>query len=169
MSILSWNRLFAQALQSIRSEPLRLALLGIGSELYGDDAAGILVVRQLRAALGAQPDILVIETGSVPENFTAPLRRFQPDLVVMIDAAQMGEPPGTVRWIEWADVEGFSASTHHLPPTAMASYLKSELGCQMVLLGIQVGDIGFDRPLTDAVRMAVDEVGEEFRLLLSRR
>lgn len=135
--------------------------MGVGNELNADDGAGVLVARQLRAVWPERGNVLVVEAGPAPENFTGPLRRFGPDLVLIIDAAQMDEPPGSVRWIEWVAVGGVSASTHRLPPTRVASFLMSELGCQVVLLGIQVGDVTFDRPVTMEVRAAVERVVEE--------
>ncbi|HSV85180.1 MAG TPA: hydrogenase 3 maturation endopeptidase HyCI [Levilinea sp.] len=154
----SWNDLFAQAPPSMRSETLRLAILGIGHELYGDDGVGLHAARRLQAACGQLPDVLVIEAGPSPENFTGPLRRFKPDLVVMIDAVDMGEPPGSLRWIEWPDVDGLSAATHRMPPGTLATFLMRELGCQVALLGIQVGEIAFDRPLTPEVSAALKAI-----------
>jgi hydrogenase 3 maturation protease len=107
----------------------RVAVLGIGNDLNADDAAGVLAARAVMdcagkhaadarapegAALaggvdmarGALPGLawLVIDAGPSPESFTGPLRRFAPNLVVMIDAAQMGAPPGEVRVFEWPEV-----------------------------------------------------------------
>jgi len=140
----------------------RLALVGVGSELYADDAAGVLAARRLKAALGERPQLLVIDAGPAPENFTGVLRRFQPDLVILIDAADMGEPPGAVRWIGWGEVDGMSASTHRLPPSSFASFLKIELGCQVWLLGIQPGNVGLDQPMTPEVATAVARIINEF-------
>ena len=40
-----------------------------------------------------------MEAGPAPENFTGPLRRFRPDLVLLVDAAQMDAEPGTIGWL----------------------------------------------------------------------
>src|SRR5512147_1394215 len=117
--------------------PARVAILGIGNELSGDDGAGVRVVRELAARLPATPGVLLIDGGVAPENFTGPLRRFQPDLVLEIDAALLDEPPGTTRAIDWREADGLSASTHTLPPSVLASYLVSELKCDVRLIGIQ--------------------------------
>lgn len=117
--------------------PARVAILGIGNELNGDDAAGVRVVRELAARLPATPGVLLIDGGIAPENFTGPLRRFRPDLVIEIDAALLDEPPGTTRAIDWREADGLSASTHTLPPSVLASYLVSETGCEVRLIGIQ--------------------------------
>jgi hydrogenase 3 maturation protease len=153
----------------MRSEPLRLAILGIGNELYGDDGAGLLAARRLQAAWRQRPDILVIEAGPSPENFTGALRRFMPERVVLIDAVDIGEPPGSLRWIEWPDVDGLSAATHRMPPATLAAFIIRDLGCRVALLGVQVADIGFGRPLTPEVRAAVNEMPLEPQLFVEQK
>jgi hydrogenase 3 maturation protease len=167
MSITSWSGLLIQSLTHKKNNPLRLAILGIGNELNADDAAGVLVARRVRAELSECQEILVLEAGPSPENFTGPLRRFRPDLVLLVDAVQMNEPPGAVRWIEWDAVDGLSASTHRLPPTTLAFFLMSELGCQVVLLGIQPATLDFDQPVSVEVLQTVDSIALKLIEVLS--
>ncbi len=151
---------------------LRIAILGIGNELNGDDAAGVLAVRGLRMALdasgGSYTDrVLIIEAGPSPESFGGPLRRFRPELVLFVDAAELNEPPGSVAWVDWAGAQGMSASTHTMPPTLFARYLVEEIGCRVILVGIQPVHLDFDRPVSPEVRAAVDAlVGELAEKLL---
>lgn len=131
----------------------RVAVVGIGHELRGDDAAGVAVARKLQPV--AHERLLVVEGGHAPENQTGLLRRFSPDLVLLVDAAQMNEAPGTVRWLAWEESVGLSASTHTLPPYMLAQYLVHELGCEVVLVGIQPGQTALEHPLSAAVGAAV--------------
>jgi len=141
MSKPSWQKNMQQTIsrlsQAKKTANPRVALLGVGHPLNGDDAAGIAIAQALLQALPAQDHVLVLEAGSAPENQTGPLRRFGPDLVVFIDAAQMGAEPGDVRWLDWRDTSGLSASTHTLPPHVLAKFLVAELGCEVALLGLQ--------------------------------
>lgn len=141
--------------------PARVAVLGVGNELNGDDGAGVRVVRALAARLAAAPGLLFIDGGVAPENFTGPLRRFRPDLIVEIDAAHQDEPPGTIAWIDWREADGLSASTHTLPPSVLASYLTSDLGCQVALIGVQPASMEMGRALSPAVEAAVDRLAAE--------
>lgn len=136
----------------------RLALLGIGNELNGDDAAGVLVVRALRGRLAPRPHVLLLEAGLAPEAFTAPLRRFAPDCIILIDAALLDEAPGTVALVDWRDTDGLSATTHTLPPSVLVKFIHQELGCPVEMILIQPEDIEFDHHITPAVRRAVDQV-----------
>jgi hydrogenase 3 maturation protease len=100
----------------------------------------------------------VVEGEHAPENHTGSLRRFKPDLVLLVDSAQMNEPPGTIRWLSWEETTGLSASTHTMPPYMLARYLSTELNCQVALIGIQPAHTGLDSPLSPAVQEAVDEI-----------
>lgn len=135
-----------QSLLNQQTANSRIAIVGIGNTLRSDDAAGILVARALATTrlLPNPKPILVIDAGHAPENCTAQLRRFAPDVVLLVDAVEMGEAPGFVRWVEMDEIEGMSASTHSLPLSMLASFLNWELKCEVTLLGIQLksNDVG---------------------------
>ncbi|MFN2290975.1 MAG: hydrogenase maturation protease, partial [Anaerolineae bacterium] len=103
----------------------------MGHELRGDDAAGIAVARALQAALSDDDGLLVIAAGPAPENFIGPLRRFNPDQVLFVDATQMDEVPGAIRWLSWQELQGSGPWTHALSPQALNHFLVGELGCAM--------------------------------------
>jgi hydrogenase 3 maturation protease len=145
--------------------PLRLAVVGIGQPLRGDDAAGVLVAQRLlplAAALAEREDaglaLLVIDAGPAPENQTGSLRRFRPHLVLLVDAAQMEAAPGTIRWLALPEIDGLSASTHTLPLHLLARYLTAELNCQVALIGIQPATTALMAGVSTAVDQAVADV-----------
>jgi hydrogenase 3 maturation protease len=160
MSRRSWRTSLIQALKRNRASDSvpRVAVVGVGHELCGDDAAGLAVARALRTALADDERLLVIEAGSAPENHTGRLRRFKPDLVLLIDAAQMGEMPGVIRWLPWNETDGISASTHTLPFHILARYLVSELDCEVALLCIQPARNTIGVPLSGKVAEAVNTI-----------
>lgn len=138
-----------------------MVFLGIGNELNGDDAAGVIVIRRLRERIGDTPDVLLLEGGTAPESFSGPIRRFGADLVVMIDCADMQGAPGEIAWLDFADLDGLSASTHTLPPSVLAGFLQGEIGCEIGLIGIQPETLEFDSPLSASVNSAVEEIVRE--------
>jgi hydrogenase 3 maturation protease len=139
-------------------KPVRLAVLGIGHELCGDDAVGVRLAGMLLPLTAGNERLLVIEAGPAPENFTGPLRRFRPDLVLLVDAAQMDARPGTIDWLDLLSTGGISASSHTLPLHILVSYLVAELGCQVALIGIQPEQTFADGPLTPSVQAAAQAV-----------
>lgn len=158
MSIPSWTDSLRKILQSLPSKPgkTRLALVGIGNELRGDDAIGVVILRALQSAITGHENILFVDAGSAPENFTGPLRGFSPGLVLLLDAADLGEPPGAIRCVDWQETSGFSASSHTLPLSILGEYLSTELGCEVALLGIQPAGNDLGAPLSPAAVQAVD-------------
>ena len=157
-----------QLSQSQPDRAQRLAIVGIGNELNGDDGAGIWVTRKLQEVIGRVADslVLIIDAGTAPENVTGALRKFAPALVLLIDAAQLNEPPGTIEWLDWRDTTGISAITHGLPLHVIAEYLVTEIGCEVALIGIQPRGNAFDTPLSLEVQHAVDEVVQVLRATL---
>jgi hydrogenase 3 maturation protease len=150
-----------------------VAVVGIGQELRGDDAVGVKAARTLLRRQRAGGDtsrpvsLLVVEAGPMPESCAGPLRRFAPDLVILVDAADMGAVPGTVAWLDWRDADAAAASTHGLPLSLFAGYLTTEIGCTVLLLGIQPADLTFGAPLSPPVRRALRSVTQGLTTLLS--
>ena len=138
MSPNSWQTSLRQLLNKQPAKP-RIAIVGIGNVFRSDDAAGVLVAHKLTESrfLSNLDTVLIIDAGHAPENRTADLRRFAPEVILLIDAADMEEMPGSIRWIEMDEIEGMSASTHTLPLSMLAKYLTLELNCKIALLGIQ--------------------------------
>lgn len=164
MSTPSWKKWVTQTLKCL-DQTDRISILGIGSELRGDDAVGLEIARQLKRET-LKPTCLVIEAGASPENFTSVLKQFQPALVLFIDAAQMDEPPGTVRWLLPAEIAVLPATTHALPLHLLVQYLKKEIACQVALIGIQPLQTDFQASITHGVKLAADEVVQSLAKIL---
>ena len=143
----------------------RTCLVGIGSDLRGDDSAGLLVARGL---LHLQSNnLLIIDGGPAPENFSSKIKKFNPDLVIFIDAAHMDEPPGTIKWIPLESIDGMSASTHSLPLSILANFLFAELGCDVTVLGIQPAQNEIGSNPSVSVQAAVEGILTELKKVFS--
>lgn len=133
-------------------------MLGVGNELNGDDGAGVWVVRGLKRRLDERSDLLLVEAGLAPENFTSILRRFDPDWVLWIDTADLGLVPGAIKWLEWDETTGFNASTHTLSPGLLGRYLERELSCRMGILAIQPLHVRFGEKMSEPVKRSVNRL-----------
>jgi len=138
----------------------KLAVLGAGSLLHADDAAGTIIAQKLQETFGGEsPETLLFCAGeTAPENFSGKLKRFRPEHLLVIDAADLGKEPGFIAEIRPEDVGGPTFCTHMLPLRVMIEYLAMETGTGVTLLGIQTGSIAFDGEMTEAMRDAVDEI-----------
>jgi hydrogenase 3 maturation protease len=136
----------------------RLAVMGVGSELRADDAAGLLVARAIARALPGRSDLLVVEGHSAPENFTGEILRFEASHLVIVDCAELGEAPGTLRLFPSEEMGGLSSSTHSLPLSIVIAYLDRHRSCETIVIGIQPKTIAFGERATEEILRAVDHV-----------
>jgi hydrogenase 3 maturation protease len=146
--------------------PFRLTILGVGQELRGDDGVGLAVVRGLRPF--AHPNLLLVEAAHAPENCTGQVRRFAPDLVLLVDAAQMDAPPGTIRWLDWRNCDGVSASTHTMPLSLLGEYFTAVLNCEVALIGIQPASLALTDTVSPEALAAASTVSQAIAALLTQ-
>jgi len=113
------------------------------------------MARALKLWVGENERMLVIRAGTAPENYCGILRRFIPDLVLLLDAAHMSEKPGVVCWLPLHTAVGISASTHTLPLHILSTYLTNELSCEVALIGVQPESLSIGPKLSPVVRASV--------------
>jgi hydrogenase 3 maturation protease len=139
-------------------------VLGIGSRLGGDDAAGTYVVdmvnQRWQTAKALLPaEIMAIDAGTAPESYTSVIRQHRPDLLILIDAADMGLPPGALRTIMPEKISILSFSTHHIPLPMFISYVREFCG-KVLLVGVQPEQTETGRGISEAVRKSVKKLAE---------
>ena len=132
----------------------RVVICGIGNEVRGDDAFGILVAERLKE-LVKNPNVLILNCGEVPESYTGKITKFEPDLVVFVDAVDFGGEHGEVILADPEGTLGEAVSTHSLPLKVLVGYLKTRLNAEFVLLGCQPAVLGlFQEPSEVVVERA---------------
>lgn len=133
---------------------MRRLLVTIGNELMGDDAAGPLLARLMQS--GPVRGWQVIDCGSVPENFVHQIRKFGPDVVVAVDACDMGLDPGSIRLLSQGDIlaSDWMCSTHQLS-LRFFLYAVGETVPDVRFIGIQPKCLAFGAPVSAEVRSAV--------------
>lgn len=80
----------------------RVAVIGIGNVLTGDDAVGPHVVRVVEARYALPPDVQVIDAGTPGYDLTAFLVGL--DAAILVDAVKARAAPGELRVFEKADL-----------------------------------------------------------------
>ncbi|CAD5243723.1 hydrogenase 3 maturation endopeptidase HyCI [Thermococcus camini] len=124
----------------------RVVVCGIGNEVRGDDAFGVLVAERLKE-LVKSPNVLILNCGEVPESYTGKITKFEPDLVVFVDAVDFGGEHGEVILADPEGTLGEAVSTHSLPLKVLVGYLKTRLNAEFVLIGCQPAVLGlFQEP-----------------------
>jgi hydrogenase 3 maturation protease len=168
MMLKTWQQRALQSTKDLAQDrgAIKIAIVGVGHELYGDDAIGLEVAHYLASSEFFQrEDCLVLCGGPAPESFCGVLRRFEPDLVILIDAASMGPNEGGTCWLDRQELARMTVSTWAYPLSIMASYLKNEMKCEVCLLGVQPDRVAFGS-ISELMRMRAVEVAEELLVVL---
>lgn len=131
-------------------------VLTVGNSMMGDDGAGPLLYDMMTQNPIA--DWYAIDGGSAPENSVHQVRELKPELLVLVDAADMELDPGQIRIIDADSIaEMFIMSTHNLPLNFLIDQLKEDIP-QVIFIGIQPSIVSFAFPMTDQVKQAVERV-----------
>ena len=134
-------------------------VLTVGNGMMGDDGAGVLLARLLQES--PLENWAVLNGGSTPENILHLVRDCAPQRVLVIDAADMSLPPGTIRIIPDEQLENpFFLTTHTLPLTFLIESLR-EFVPEVIFLGIQPEIVAFGYPMSPAVKQAVESLFED--------
>lgn len=132
-------------------------LLGLGNPVGRDDAVGLWVAEALRGT----------EWLSIPapalENVLGLVEKEKPEKLVIVDAAEMGLPPGTIRRLPLGKGAEMVGSTHGLPLPFLLSLVDVP---EVVLIGIQPKEYGLGEGLSPEVQAAADSL---IRLLRENR
>lgn len=134
----------------------RLAILGVGAELMQDDRAGCEITLAMEKKYGTEhPNVRMFTSYSVPENFTKDIAEYNPDHVLIIDAADLKMAPGTLINLPVERVTDYSLGTHKLSLIMMIRFLQESIHPQFSVLAIQYKSIEFAEPMTRQMKAAV--------------
>jgi len=134
----------------------KVFIIGVGSDLRGDDYVGSYVASNLRLR-GLNN---VIDAGLSPESFLGIAVNARPEVVVFIDAVKAGLNPGFLVFGSLKEIEELEVvfpTTHKPSYSMLRKYLEYMLPkADQYLLGIQVSDISFGSPMTSNVKRTAD-------------
>ena len=108
-------------------------LMCIGNRDGGDDAIGPYIADRMK---NETKDDMIIDCGTTPENYTAIVKQKKPDILLLIDAAEMNLSPGTIRTIPKEKIGTMHISTHGIPLSLLVTYLEKEVPT-IIMIGIQ--------------------------------
>jgi hydrogenase maturation protease len=147
-------------------------ILGLGNVLMTDEAAGPEVVRRLAAAHDGRDPIEFLDGGTLSFTLAVPIGECQQ--LIVVDAAAMGDPPGSVRVFEGEAMD--NQLSHHANSVHEVSLadlfdmarLTDSLPRRRALIGIEPGIVDWGDALTPAVDAAIPEAMSRAQELLTR-
>lgn len=134
-------------------------ILGIGNNLLSDEGVGIHVIRYLEERHADTPDVSYLDGGTLSFTLAEPIAQ-HPNLIV-VDAARLGESPGTVRCLVGDDMDrylkGNRSSVHEVGLVDLfdISRLSGTFPENRALVGIEPASLGWGDGPSDQVAPAV--------------
>ena len=142
---------------------MKILVLGIGNTLLADEGVGIVAMLQLQTQFGARDDMEFLDGGTLSFTLAVPIAEC--DALLVIDAAELGEAPGTVRSFEGEEMDRFlgasrKSSVHEvgLLDLMSISLLSGRWPQRRALIGIQPAVIAWGEELSPIVAAALPKV-----------
>lgn len=151
----------------------KILILGVGNLLLSDEGAGIRVIERLQERYDLPAEgVQVLDGGTLGMDLLYYLEGM--DCLLIVDAVEMGQPPGMLRRLAGDEVPAFLSlkmSPHQvgIPDMLFAAKLKGIDPPDIVLWGVQPGSLDIGLELSPAVAMQVDPLVERLCEELAQR
>ena len=139
----------------------RLKVIAVGNDLYGDDGVGNAVLHELEK-MSEMKEVELIDGATdalgLIDHFS------ETDHVIIVDAAQMGEKPGTVKVFSKDEVkleikmDHLSVHGISLAETFDIAKMVDSLPEKITIIGIEPKNIGISQALSDVVSQSIPEI-----------
>ncbi|MDP2829145.1 MAG: HyaD/HybD family hydrogenase maturation endopeptidase [Sulfuricellaceae bacterium] len=146
----------------------RILVLGIGNTLLQDEGVGIHAMRQLQLDSGDPDDVEFLDGGTLSFTLAGPIG--DADALVVVDAAQLREAPGTVRVFQGEAMDRFLLTNHQssvhevgLSDLMTISRLTGHWPERRALVAIQPEIVDWGESTTPAVSAAIPEACRQMR------
>lgn len=145
-------------------------ILGVGNTLLSDEGAGIHALNLLQKNFPDAPDLTFIDGGTL--SFTLACYIEDCTNLIIFDAAELHEPPGTVRVFQGSDLDAFLGSNKRsahevgLLDLMDIARLTGHLPENRALIGIQPEKMGWGMHPTDSVAEALESAVNEATALI---
>lgn len=150
----------------------RVVVIGLGNPLMGDDGLGLAVLDTLRTGYAFPPDVELVDGGTWGMNLLPVIE--DADELILIDAIDVGETPGTFVRLEHHRLPRYLAtkiSPHQvdLRDVLALAELRGTLPADTVALGLQPQSVELCNSLSDVLRSRIPTLTAAVAQELSRR
>lgn len=137
-----------------------IRVIGLGNEMRGDDAVGLVIAKQLRDRVGDRAEVIELEGGGVALLDAM----IGAQVVVIVDAMHSGRPPGTIHRFD-VSVDPIAPvlrpQSSHAVGVVETIELAKALGvlpAKVILYGVEITGTEYGQPLSQSLTQVLDDV-----------
>jgi hydrogenase maturation protease len=137
-----------------------ILILGIGNTLLTDEGIGVHLIESMREERGEMDGVEYLDGGTLSFTLAEPIARA--DGLIVVDAARMGEPPGTLKVFHDEEMDrylsGNRSSVHEVSLTDLMDIarLSESLPERRCLVGIEPESVDWGEKPTEKVEKAIE-------------
>lgn len=137
----------------------KVLVMGVGNTLLQDDGIGIHVTESLKTSNDPQADYEIIDGGTIGLSLLPEIE--DADAVIVVDAAEIGEPPGTMRIFHNQEIDlqlaGKKKTVHEVALSDLfsAAAIRGRCPARRALIAIQPACTDLGLKPTPAVQAAI--------------
>ena len=145
-------------------------VLGIGNTLLADEGLGVHLLNYMREHHADLPGVSYLDGGTL--SFTLAPEIEDCENLIVLDAAQINEAPGTIKLFLGADMDRFvghgKRSVHEVGLVDLMSIARLQGGLprNRALLGIQPAEIGWGERPSEVVSHVIPDAAKQVLTLL---
>ena len=141
--------------------PRRVVVLGVGNILMADEGLGVRCVDTIERGGSLPPDVVCIDGGTSTHELLEDLESL--DLLVIVDAAATGKPPGTIVRLEGTSIPAafsnkMSPHQHGINDLLASLTLLGRAPGRLVLFGVEPQTMRLSMDLSPAVSAVLPEL-----------
>jgi len=106
--------------------------------------------------INGNDNIILIDGGSAPENFTGLIKKENPSHILMIDAALMDSEPGTIKSVKKDEIANINTSTHSMSLSFLIKYLENDIDFKFLFIGIEPLAMNLGEELSEKILKSVN-------------
>ncbi len=134
----------------INNRDKKILFIGIGNALISDDRVGIYLVERIIERDNIRT--MIVENGI--EKFVGKINSIDPDILVLVDCTDFGQPPGFFGLIPVEEVQDTTVNTHTVSLRRISEFFKMKT----YLLGIQPLNVRFGVDISAVVSDCADKI-----------
>jgi len=137
-----------------------VTIIGIGNIMRGDDGCGPKLIEGLK---NKRAKAHLFDCGTVPENYIFPILSTSCDTIILVDAADFGAKPGSIKALRLDEISASGISTHNSSIRLFTDLLMTgKDNLNIFAVSIQPKRIAFGDSLSDEVKLGIDALTDIF-------